>query len=149
VLALALQVALMRTRLGLGLRALGSDEDVARMSGTRPRATRLIAYVGCSLLAGLGAVVLLAQVGSGDPSAGTNYTLISISAAVIGGTSIFGGRGSFVGAVAGAFLVQQVVAAIPFLHLSTQWQSYLVGLMTLTAVAAYSKARQITRVAYA
>jgi ribose transport system permease protein/ribose transport system ATP-binding protein len=143
-----LQVALVRTRIGLDLRAAGSDEHVARVSGTRPRLSRLVAYLGCSLLAGLGAIVLLAQVGSGDPAAGTNYTLISISAAVIGGTSIFGGRGSLLGAVAGAFLVQQVVAAIPFLHLSTQWESYLVGLMTLTAVAAYSKARQVTRVAY-
>jgi ribose transport system permease protein/ribose transport system ATP-binding protein len=147
-IGVALQVGLTRTRLGLDLRAAGSDENVARMSGTRPRVSRLVAYLGCSLLAGLGAIVLLAQVGSGDPSAGTNYTLISISAAVIGGTSIFGGRGSFLGAVAGAFLVQQVVAAIPFLHLSAQWESYLVGLMTLTAVAAYSKARQVTKVAY-
>jgi ribose transport system ATP-binding protein len=148
VVGVVLQVGLTRTRLGLDLRAAGSDENVARVSGTRPRIARLVAYLGCSLLAGLGAIVLLAQVGSGDPSAGTNYTLISISAAVIGGTSIFGGRGSFLGAVAGAFLVQQVVAAIPFLHLSAQWESYLVGLMTLTAVAAYSKARQVTRVAY-
>jgi ribose transport system ATP-binding protein len=148
VVGVVLQVGLTRTRLGLDLRAAGSDENVARVSGTRPRISRLVAYLGCSLLAGLGAIVLLAQVGSGDPSAGTNYTLISISAAVIGGTSIFGGRGSFLGAVAGAFLVQQVVAAIPFLHLSAQWESYLVGLMTLTAVAAYSKARQVTRVAY-
>jgi ribose transport system permease protein/ribose transport system ATP-binding protein len=148
VVGVLLQVGLTRTRLGLDLRAAGSDENVARVSGTRPRISRLVAYLGCSLLAGLGAIVLLAQVGSGDPSAGTNYTLISISAAVIGGTSIFGGRGSFLGAVAGAFLVQQVVAAIPFLHLSAQWESYLVGLMTLTAVAAYSKARQVTRVAY-
>jgi ribose transport system ATP-binding protein len=148
-IGVALQIVLTRTRLGLDLRAAGSDEGVARMSGTRPRISRLVAYLGCSLLAGLGAVVLLAQVGSGDPSAGTNYTLISISAAVIGGTSIFGGRGSFLGAVAGAFLVQQVVAAIPFLHLSPQWESYLVGLMTLAAVAAYSKARQVTRMAYA
>jgi ribose transport system permease protein/ribose transport system ATP-binding protein len=147
-IGVALQFGLTRTRLGLDLRAAGSDENVARMSGTRPRVSRLVAYLGCSLLAGLGAIVLLAQVGSGDPSAGTNYTLISISAAVIGGTSIFGGRGSFLGAVAGAFLVQQVVAAIPFLHLSAQWESYLVGLMTLTAVAAYSKARQVTKVAY-
>jgi ribose transport system ATP-binding protein len=147
-MGVGLQAVLMRTRVGLGLRATGSNQDVARMSGMHPRASRLVAYLGCSLLAGLAAVVLLAQVGSGDPSAGTNYTLISISAAVIGGTSIFGGRGSFVGAIAGAFLVQQVVAAIPFLHLSTEWESYLVGLMTLTAVAAYSKARQVTRVAY-
>lgn len=147
-LGLALQVLLIRTRAGIGVRATGSDGGVARMSGLNPARMRLLAYTGCSLLAGVGSIVLLSQVGEGDPSGGTNYTLTSISAAVIGGTSIFGGRGSFIGAVAGAFLVQQVVEAIPFLNLSTPWQSYLVGLMTLAAVALYSKAREMTRMAY-
>ena len=148
VLGLALQFALVRSRWGLAIRATGSNDGVARISGVRPRASRLLAYVACSMLAGVGAVMLLAQVGSGDASAGINYTLISISAAVIGGTSIFGGRGSMIGAVAGAVLVQQVVSAIPFLDLSTQWESYLVGLMTLAAVAVYSKARVMTQVAH-
>jgi len=149
VLAIALQIVLVRTRWGLAVRAIGSDPEVARVVGLRPQRVRLTAYVACSLLAGVGAIALLAQLGSGDPSGGTNYTLISISAAVIGGASIFGGRGSYVGALAGAVLVQQVVAAIPFLDLSTQWEAYLVGLMTLFAVALYSKSRQLTQAAAA
>jgi ribose transport system ATP-binding protein len=97
----------------------------------------------CSLFAGFASILLLAQVGSGDPTAGANYTLISISAAVIGGASIFGGRGSFVPAVAGALLVTQSIGAIQFLNLDTAWASYLPGGMTLIAVAVYSKSRQI------
>ncbi|MCW2795711.1 ATP-binding cassette domain-containing protein [Nocardioides sp.] len=145
-LAIALQLALRRTAWGIRLRAVGSDPDRAALDGIRPGLVRLRAYLICSLLAAVGAVALLVQVGSGDPAAGTNYTLISISAAVIGGASIFGGRGSYVGALLGAFLVQQVIGAIPFLLLSTQWESYLVGIMTLVAVAIFSKFRQLSKV---
>jgi ribose transport system ATP-binding protein len=148
VVALVLQYVLTRTRWGLALRATGSEPEVARVVGIRLPLVRLAAFVACSALTAGGAVFLFAQVGSGDPTAGTNYTLVSISAAVIGGASIFGGRGSYVGALAGGVLVQQIIGALPFLNLATQWESYLVGLLTLVAVAAYSKSREIARVAY-
>jgi ribose transport system ATP-binding protein len=143
IVAIALQVTLKRTRWGIALRAVGSDSEASRLNGVRPQRVRLVGFVLCSLLAGCAALLLMAQTGSGDPNAGTDYTLISISAAVIGGASIFGGRGSFVGTVAAALLVTQSIGAVQFLSLDTAWASYLPGAMTLVAVAVYSKSRHV------
>jgi len=147
VLAGVLQFGLRRTWFGVALRAVGSNESGATMAGTRTRLIRLAAFVLCGLLTAAAGVCLLAQVGSGDPSAGTTYTLTSISAAVIGGASIFGGRGSYLGAILGAVLVQQLIGAIPFLALSPGWESYFVGGLTLVAVSTFSKSRQLAEVA--
>jgi ribose transport system ATP-binding protein len=145
--ALVLQVGLRRSWFGLAVRAVGSNEDRATTTGVTPKAVRLGAFAVSGMLVGAASVCLLAQVGSGDPSAGTNYTLTSISAAVIGGASIFGGRGSYIGAILGAFLVEQIVGAIPFLALSSAWEFYFVGALTLIAVSTFSKSRQIAEVA--
>ncbi|WP_272473550.1 ATP-binding cassette domain-containing protein [Baekduia alba] len=142
VVAVGLQLALTRTRVGIELRAVGSNAEAARVSGISPPVRRLIAYVGCSLLAAAASVLLMAQVGSGDPSAGLDYTLTSVAAAVIGGASIFGGRGSFIGCLLGALLLQEVTSVTTFLQLDAAWQSYLQGGMILLAVAAYSIARR-------
>jgi len=143
VVALALELMLFRSRVGIALRGVGSNAEAARMAGIAPRRMHLAAYVGCSLFAALAAIPLLAQVGSGDPSSGVSYTLSSIAAVVIGGASIFGGRASFVGALLGALLIGQVSAVTTFLHLNEAWNSYLLGAMMLLAVAAYSKSRQL------
>ena len=77
----------------------------------------ILAYVLCSCFAALGRLLLSAQIGVGDPTVGQNYTLQSISAVVLGGASIFGGRGSFLGALAGVLLVQEITATTGFLGL--------------------------------
>ncbi|BBU32515.1 hypothetical protein BTHE68_62490 (plasmid) [Burkholderia sp. THE68] len=143
IVAVALEFGLFRTKLGLSFRGVGSRAEAARMAGVRPHLTLLSAYVGCSLLAGVAAVPMMAQVGSGDPSAGVNYTLASVAAVVIGGASLFGGRGSFVGALLGALLITQVNVVTSFLDLGDSWQSYLLGGMILASVALYSKSREM------
>lgn len=143
VLAVVFELALFRTRFGMALRGVGSNAESARVAGISPRRVHLAAYVGCSLFGALAAIPLLAQVGSGDPSSGVNYTLSSVAAVVIGGASIFGGRGSFIGALLGALLIEQVSAVTSFLHLDEGWNSYVLGAMILIAVAAYSKSRQL------
>jgi ribose transport system ATP-binding protein len=141
-----LHLMLKRTRFGMSLRAVGSDENHARLIGVNVGKTRLLAYVVGSLIAGCGAVALLAIIGTGDPTAGVTYTLFGISAAVIGGVSIFGGRGSYLGAMLAAILVQQLTGAIPFLGLSQAWQNFFMGGLTIIAVAIFSKARQLVEV---
>ncbi|WP_269501295.1 ATP-binding cassette domain-containing protein [Burkholderia sp. IMCC1007] len=143
VLAILLEWVLFRTRRGLEFRGVGSRIDAARMAGVRPHLTLLMAYVGCSLLAGVAAVPMMAQVGTGDPSAGINYTLASIAAVVIGGASLFGGRGSFIGSLLGALLIIQVNVVTSFLDIGDAWQSYLLGGMILVSVALYSKSREM------
>ena len=115
--ALALELcAAARRRWGLRLRAVGSDEESARRVGVRVNRTALLGYVGASLLTFLGAVVLLAQLGVGDPGQGVGYTLTSITAVVLGGTSLLGGRGTFIGTLLGAGLIVQVLNATTFLE---------------------------------
>jgi len=140
---LLLEFALYRTRLGLVLRGVGSRLDAARVAGAHPRKTMLLAYVGCSLLAAVAAVPLMAQVGSGDANAGSSYTLASVAAVVVGGASLFGGRGSFLGALLGALLITQVNVVTSFLDIGDAWQSYLLGGMILASVALYSKSREM------
>ena len=141
-IGLALEFALYRTPIGLSFRGFGSRPEAARVAGVHPRRTRFLAYVSCSLLAGIAAITLMQQVGIGDPRAGLNYTLTSIAAVVIGGASLFGGRGSFVGAFLGAVFITQVNTVTSFLSLDQAWQSYLLGGLILAAVALYSKSRQ-------
>jgi ribose transport system ATP-binding protein len=112
IITFVMEYALRYTAWGLRLRALGSDEESARRVGVRIDATLLLAYVGSSLFVVLGAVVLLAQLGIGDPAQGVGYTLSSITAVVLGGTSLLGGRGTFVGTLLGAGLIVQVLNAV-------------------------------------
>jgi ribose transport system ATP-binding protein len=137
---------LTRTRAGVVLRAVGSRSETAKVNGLPPAKVRLLAYVGASLLAALGAITLMAQLGSGDPNAGSSYTLSSISAAVIGGASLLGGRGSFLGALLGALLIQTAMSVTTFMGLDSAWQSFLLGGLTIVAVAGYSKSRQLVKV---
>ena len=70
-------------------------------------------------------------VGDGDPPRASSYTLTSIAAVVLGGASIFGGRGSFVGALLGAVLLTEVVSAVPFLQIALSWNDWIPGILIL------------------
>ena len=136
-----LELMLRRTSWGAQLRAIGSGEKAAHEVGIRVHWIRLSGHLLAALLVFFAALLLMAQVGSGDATVGSNYTLVGITAAVLGGASIFGGRGSFLGALAGALLLQQINTATVFLGFDTAWQYYLLGGLTLIAAGFYSKVR--------
>jgi ribose transport system ATP-binding protein len=140
-LALLAEFLLRRRRWGWGLRATGSDEESARRVGVKINRTVITGYVLTSLFTVLGAVMLMGQIGVGDPSQGVGYTLSSITAVVLGGTSLLGGRGTFIGSVLGALLITQLLNATTFLGLSTLWQYVFQGLLILVAAVAYSFVR--------
>jgi ribose transport system ATP-binding protein len=140
--AVLLELGLRRTQWGLRLRAVGSDEESARRVGVRVNRTAMLGYVGASLLTLLGAIVLLAQLGVGDPGQGTGYTLTSITAVVLGGTSLLGGRGTFIGTLMGAGLSVQVLNATTFLSLDQKWQYIFQGLLIVAAALIYSQVRR-------
>jgi ribose transport system ATP-binding protein len=140
--ALGLELGLRKTRFGLRLRAVGSDEESARRVGVPVNRTALFGYIGASLLTLLGAIVLLAQLGVGDPGQGTGYTLTSITAVVLGGTSLLGGRGAFIGTLMGAGLSVQVLNATVFLSLDQKWQYIFQGLLIVAAAIIYSQVRR-------
>jgi ribose transport system ATP-binding protein len=143
-LGILLELALRATRWGMSIRAVGSNEKAATYIGVNTGLTIIGAFVTCSLFTALGGVVVIAQLGIGDPNQGIEYTLGSIAAVVLGGASLFGGRGSFVGVLLGAILIQEVNSSMVFLGLSQAWQYWFVGLLTLIAVTMYSQAGRVS-----
>ena len=139
--ALAGEYALRNSRAGWQLRAVGSDEESARRIGVRIDRTFVAGYIVSSLLTAFGAVMLMAQIGVGDPRQGANYTLSSITAVVLGGTSLRGGRGTFIGTVLGALLLTEVLNAAAFLGLSETYQYVFQGTLILIAALIYSTVR--------
>lgn len=142
VVAIGLEVVLRATSWGARLRAVGSNAVGAHQAGIKVSLIRLAAGGTAALLVVAASLLLTVQVGAGDASSGTSFTLASITAAVVGGASLLGGRGSLLGAMAGALLIQQINATTVFLGLDVAWQSYLLGGLTLVAAGSYSLARK-------
>ena len=142
---IGLEYALRRTPWGWRLRAAGSDEESARRVGVEINRTVVLAYVSTSALTFLGAIMLMTQIGVGDPAQGVAYTLSSITAVVLGGTSLLGGRGTFVGTLLGSMLLVQVLNATVFLRLDQMWQYILQGVLILAAAILYAVARSKRR----
>jgi len=141
--AIVAEYLLRRSRGGLALRAVGSSEKAAHRLGVPVSRTIVLAYVVSACFVFVGSVLLMAQVSIGDPVAGIQYTLWSVTAVVLGGTSLFGGRGSYVGTLLGAAIIQQILNATVFLGLSQAWQYWFLGLMTLISAGVYSQARRV------
>jgi ribose transport system ATP-binding protein len=141
VVTVAMEWILRRRPIGLRVRAVGSAEESARRVGVNVTRTVVLGYLASSLFVAFGAVVLLAQLGIGDPAQGVTYTLASITAVVLGGTSLLGGRGSFIGTLLGACLIVQALNATVFLGLTQTWQYIFQGGFILVAALAYSRVR--------
>lgn len=141
VLMAVMEYFLRRRRWGWRLRAVGSDLESARRIGVSINRTVILGYVFIGVLVFVGAITLTGQYGIGDPSQGQSYTLESITAVVLGGTSLLGGRGSFIGTVLGAVLLQQALNAADFLQLGTTYQYYFQGALVLVAAILYTLAR--------
>lgn len=137
-IVLAGEFFLQRTRYGTALYATGSSREGAFVAGIPIDRVRILAYLFCALTAALAGLIIAARIGSGDPNSGTNFTLMSITAVVVGGTSIFGGRGTLLGTLAGAILVIGMQNALNHLHVSAYYQYIWTGALTLLAVAIYS-----------
>jgi ribose transport system ATP-binding protein len=148
VLAVAIvgDVWLYRTGGGLLTRSVGLDETSAARLGARVGAIFVRALVISAVAAAVAAFFLSSQVLVGDPNVGLAYTLTSIAAAVLGGASLAGGRGSYVGAVIGAVFLTEIVVIVPFLGLHSSWAQMLVGALTLLALAIYQAPQIIGRI---
>lgn len=140
-LGIVLDLLLRRTSWGVALRGVGSSAAHARSVGLRVSLLQFTAYLLAGFLTFLAALMLMNQIGAGDATAGISFTLFSITAVVVGGTSINGGRGKFIGALVGALLIVVINSAVIFLNLDTAWQTYMVGILTLAAAGVYSRLR--------
>jgi ribose/xylose/arabinose/galactoside ABC-type transport system permease subunit len=136
-LAVALAFLLRRTVFGRHLYAVGGDAEVARLSGVRVEAVRWGAYVLCSLLASVCGLMWLSRMGVGDPTIGDGLELDAITAVIIGGTSLFGGRGRVVGTVGGVLLLALLANVLVMLSVNQWIQGLIQGVVIVAAVALY------------
>jgi len=112
VVVLAAQVVLSRMVLGRQIVAIGTNEEAVRLSGIQPGRTKIIVYAIAGLLASLGAVLHSARLATADPNAGSGAELQAIAAAVIGGTSLMGGRGSVVHTLFGVVIIAVLASGL-------------------------------------
>jgi ribose transport system permease protein len=126
-------VVLDSTVLGRCIRAVGSNPRAAFLSGLAVKRTELIAYAMCAATTAIGAIMLAARISSGHPTAGSDLALQAVAAAVIGGVSLFGGRGSVYGAAAGAVFLTAIANALNLLNVSSFLQLIAVGMIIIVA----------------
>ena len=135
VLAILAHVVLTRTTLGRNVFFVGSNEAAAELSGIRVARVKLFVYAVCGTLAALSSVLETARLSVAQPSAGVGYELTAIGAVVIGGASLFGGRGTVLGTVLGACLLTLITNGLIALQVSAYWQQTVQGAVIIIAVA--------------
>jgi ribose transport system permease protein len=133
-LAAVMWWVMTRTVFGRQIYALGGNEEAARLSGVRVRVVKTVAYVLSALFAGIAGILLTARLGVAEATIGTGYELDIIAAAVIGGTSFFGGIGSVVGVIWGAALLGIVRNGMALLGVDSFWQQIVIGAVIIIAV---------------
>ncbi len=127
--------ALRFTAWGRHLYAVGDDAEASRLAGISVNRVLLSAYVVAGIAVAVAAWVLVGRVGGGDPNSGLNANLESITAVVIGGTSLFGGRGVVLGSLIGALIVQVFDNGLALAGLDPNYQVLAVGILVIAAVS--------------
>ncbi len=130
----AVWLVFRRTRFGVEVYAIGNDEEAARAHGVRVRTIKIGAYVLGGMFAAAGGLFLAATTTAGDATSGDVFVLTSIAAVVLGGISFFGGRGSAIGTIAGAFILTLLINVLFFANINPLYQSFFQGLFLVVAV---------------
>ena len=142
-LVVAMDYALKRTKWGRSMTAVGGNREAARLAGINVTGTYISAFVLCSVLAAAGGVLSATRLASASQQAGTgDVNLNAIAAAVIGGTSLFGGRGSAYSALLGIIVIQSIASGLTLLDLSSSLRYMITGAVLALAVIVDSLARQ-------
>ena len=134
-LAAILWYVLNHTAWGRHVHAIGDDPDAAMLSGINVSRTLISVYAVAGLICGFAAWIAIGRVGSVSPIAFDTVNLGSITAVVIGGTSLFGGRGSIIGSVLGAFIVGVFNTGLSLAGVDDYWQMFAAGCLVIVAVA--------------
>jgi ribose transport system permease protein len=135
-------VLLTRTRFGLNAYAVGGDAEVARRAGISPEWVRFRMLVLCSTMAGLAGIMLAFRQGIGGPRGAEGLELNSIVAVVIGGVSIFGGRGTLLGVMGGVVFLNILRNAMNLQGVSPLAQGVVSGALVILAVALFTRREQ-------
>jgi fructose transport system permease protein len=135
ILAAVLWYVLNHTPWGRHVHAIGDDPDAAMLSGIKVDRTLVSVYTVAGLICGFAAWIGIGRVGSISPIAFADVNLASITAVVIGGTSLFGGRGSIIGSVLGAMIVGVFITGLSLAGVDDYWQKFAAGCLVIIAVA--------------
>ncbi|MFZ1382542.1 MAG: ABC transporter permease [Scrofimicrobium sp.] len=125
---------LNRTYIGRYFYLVGSNEEASRLSGIPTDKVKILSYMICSTLAGLGGVIMMSRVSSGQPNVGLAMEMDVLTAAVIGGVSLMGGEGKIGKAFSGVLLLGVLLNAMTILNISEHWQMVVKGTVFLAAV---------------
>lgn len=123
------------TFFGAALLAVGMNRRAALLSGIDVRRVRVLVYVACALFAGAAGILLASYLSAVQPLAGQGYELSAIAAAVIGGTSLYGGRGTVWGTVLGALLLGTLLNGLTLAGVNAYWWTVVTGVIIAAAVA--------------
>lgn len=142
-LVVVLDYLLTRTAWGRSVFAVGGSAEAARRVGINVRAVYTSVFVACSGLAAVGGILAAARLASANQSSGTgDVNLNAIAAAVIGGTSLFGGRGNAWSALLGIIVIQSISSGLTLLNLDSSFRFMITGLVLALAVAVDALARR-------
>ena len=127
--------ALKQTAWGRHFYAVGNDADAARLVGISVNRVLLSVYTLAGVIYGITAWILIGRAGAASPNAATDANLESITAVVIGGTSLFGGRGALLGTLLGALIVGYFRTGLSLAGVDDQWRVLTIGLLVIIAVS--------------
>jgi fructose transport system permease protein len=144
-LAIIMWYVLNRTAYGRHIYATGDDPEAARLAGINTDHVLLSVYVLAGFISAVAGWALIGRIGAISPTAGENANLDSITAVVIGGTSLFGGRGSIIGTLIGALIVGVFRSAVSLAGLDVLWQEFAIGVLIIVAVALDQWIRRVSK----
>ncbi len=141
ILAIIMAIFLLRTIWGYRIYALGGNEQATALSGINTRHVKLLAYTLAGLLAGIGGTLMTARLGVAAPTAASGYELDVIAAVFIGGASVKGGKGTILGTLIGAAIMQVLRNGLNLLGFDAYWQPAAIGFTIILAIM-FDRARQ-------
>jgi ribose transport system permease protein len=141
-LAALVSLLLNQTVLGGYIYTLGNSERALLVSGVNPVQIKILVYTLGGLLTAVGGLLMTARLGVAAPTAALGYELDIIAAAVIGGVSLFGGKGSILGVLLGAAFMQVLRNGLVLLGFHIYWQAMVIGAIILMAILLDSWRRQ-------
>lgn len=131
-----------KLRFGRYIYAVGGNMEASRWSGIAVVKVKVIVYMLMGLFTSIAGLIVVTRLGSGQPSAGQNFEMDCITAAVVGGTSMAGGRGKIVGAIVGVLLLTVLTNGMTLVGINTYWQQVFKGVIIVVSVLADTRAKK-------
>ena len=144
VIVATLAYALRYTAWGRHVYAVGDDPEAAELAGVNVKKTLISVYLLSGLICAIAGWAMVGRIGSISPTVGQLANIESITAVVIGGISLFGGRGSILGALFGALIVGVFTLGLRLMGADAQWTFLLIGLLIIAAVAVDQWIRKVS-----